>query len=123
VWKILHLGVVASLMVAFAQSPFQHTHDSDPDHDHAVGFSHAHWVEDHHEPEGPTLDDDDHDSDARLQDWIGGDGTPFVKFVPDLPVSIVQPLQLVQVSVLPELTPQNHDPPWRLCLHPRAPPA
>lgn len=25
VWKILHLGVVASLVFAFAQSPLQHT--------------------------------------------------------------------------------------------------
>lgn len=120
---MLHLGVVASLVFAFAQSPFQHTHDRDPEHEHARGLSHAHWIDDHDEPEGPTLDEVDQDSDARLQDWLAGDGTSLAKFVPDLPVSIVEALQAVQVSVVPEITPQNHDPPWRLCLHPRPPPA
>jgi hypothetical protein len=123
VWKIFNLGVVASLVFAFAQSPFHHTHDGDPGHQHARGFSHAHWIHNHHEPEGLGLDGVDHDSDSRLQDWLAGDGSALVKFVPDLPLSVVPPLQVVQESLLPKITPQNHDPPWRLCLHPRAPPA
>lgn len=118
--------MVASLVFAFAQSSFQHTHASDPEHEHARGLSHAHWVDDHHDDhhdEGPTIEESDHASDARLLDWLAGDGSSSIKFVPDLPSSIVQPLLVVQVSVLPDFAPRNHDPPWRLCLHPRAPPA
>jgi len=116
-----HLGVVACLLLSFAQAPFQHTHESDPHHAHAKGFGHAHWNS--NSAHGPTWEADNHDSDARMLDWLAGDGSAPVKFVVALPEFITQTVLTVQVTRIPELTPHNHDPPWRLNLNPRAPPA
>lgn len=119
---VTHLGVMASLILSFAQAPFQHTHESDPHHPHAKGFVHWHWNS--NSAHGLTWEADNHDSDARTLDWLAGDGSAPVKFVVALLESITQPVLRVQVTRISELTPHNHDPPWRLNhLIPRAPPA
>jgi hypothetical protein len=118
---IVHFGMVASLLLSFAQAPVQHTHASDPDHAHARGFIHAHWSA--NLANNPVWDVDNHDSDARLTEWFAGDGSAPAKFVVALPASIAQPVVTLQVTRILELTPHNHDPPRCLNLIPRAPPA
>lgn len=119
--SITHLGVVVILLLSFAQAPFQHAHASDPSHAHAKGFVHAHWS--NSSAQSPTWEADDHDSDARAIDWLAGDGSAPVKFVVDLPESITQPVLTIQVAHVPALKLPEYDPPWRLNLNPRAPPA
>jgi hypothetical protein len=116
-----NLGVVASLLLSFAQAPVQHTHGSDPDHAHAKGFIHAHWTG--NSAKRPVWDVDNHDSDARMTEWFAGDGSTPAKFVVALSETIVQPILRARVSRIPPLTPHNHDPPRRLKLIPRGPPA
>ncbi len=118
---ILHLGVAASLLLSFTPAPLQHIHQSDPSHRHAKGFVHAHWNS--HSTDRPAWEVDNHDSDAWMLDWLAGDGSAPVKFAVALPESITQPVLTVQVTRIRELTPHYHDPPWRLDLIPRAPPA
>ena len=117
---VLHLGVVASLLLSFAQAPFQHAHASDPHHGHAQGFTHTHWNQ---PTDGRSWEVEDHDSDARMLDWLAGDGSAPAKFVVALPESIAQTVLTVQVARIPELTSHNHDPPDLLTLNPRGPPA
>jgi hypothetical protein len=116
-----HLGVVASLLLSFGQAPFQHAHASDPHHEHAQGLTHAHWND--HPEDGHSWEADDHDSDARIVDWLAGDGTAPTKFVAALAESVEQVVLAVYVVRVPELTPRNHDPPQRLIPNPRGPPA
>ncbi len=118
--SLLHLGVAAGLLLSFAQAPFQHAHASDPHHEHAKGFTHTHWAGN---PDGPAWETDDHDSDARTIDWLAGDGNAPAKFVVALPDSLPGVVLFVHVVRIPELTPHNHDPPWRLIPHLRGPPA
>ena len=118
--KGLHLGLVASLLLAFVQAPLRHAHTDDPGHAHAKGLSHAH-LSDHHS-DAPAWDADDHDSDVRMLEWLAGDGTSSVKFVPALPQSVAGFSLVQQASLAPEFAPRSHDPPSRLNLHPRAPP-
>jgi len=118
--SLLHLGVAAGLLLSFAQAPFQHAHASDPHHEHAQGFSHTHWKS---SPEDAAWEADDHGSDARMIDWLAGDGSAPAKFIAELPASaagIVVAPQRVRVA---EPTPRNHDPPWRVIPHLRGPPA
>jgi hypothetical protein len=127
-WKcvrwILHLGLVASLLLAFGQAPFNHTHDSDPHHDHAEGIVHAHKHWQGHAPVGPGWEDRDYDSDARSRDWFAGDGRSPVRFVATLPETVVVTAPAVLTcSLIAELIPRNHDPPWLINLKSRAPPA
>jgi hypothetical protein len=118
---ITPLSIVASLLLSLALAPVRHTHDSDPDHEHAKGFIHAHW--NGNPANDPAWDVDNHDSDARMLDWLAGDGSAPAKFVVALPESIAQPVLAVQVTWIPSLTAHNHDPPQRWNLIPRAPPA
>jgi hypothetical protein len=116
----LHLGVLISLLLSFAQSPFQHWHASDPDHEHAQGFAHTHWKD--YSGHGVSWEADNHDSDARMLDWLAGNGNAPARFIVALPESIIQTPLAVQVARIPELTPHNHDPPWRLTPNLRGPP-
>lgn len=117
---LFHLGVVASLLLSFGQAPFQHSHASDPHHEHARGFTHTHWKG---HPDGRSLEAGDHDSDARMINWLAGDGSAPARFLVVLPESIEQAVVTVQVARIAELTRHNHDPPWRLTLYLRGPPA
>ena len=118
--ELIHLGVAAGLLLSFAQAPFQHAHASDPHHEHAQGFAHTHWKAN---PDGSAWEGDDHASDARMIDWLAGDGSAPSKFVVELPDSLAK-IVLVRHGVQsPELIPRNHDPPWRLIPHLRGPPA
>jgi hypothetical protein len=117
---LIHLGVAAGLLLSFAQAPFQHAHASDPHHEHAQGFTHVHWRAN---PDGPVWEDDDHASDARMIDWLAGDGSASAKFVVELPDSLTEVVLVRESFRIPELIPHNHDPPWRLILHLRGPPA
>ena len=112
--------MVASLLLAFTQAPFNHTHESDPHHEHAEGFVHAHW--DDHVPIGPGWEEDDHDSDARSLDWFAGDGKSPIKVAATLPETVILPTPTVRTSRIAELIPHNHDPPWQSNLKSRAPP-
>ncbi len=119
--RCLHLGVIASLLLAFAQAPIEHVHDGDDHQRENRGPIHAHW--DVHHSDQSDFEEVDRDSAARLLDWFSGDGAAPVKFVPNLPESVVLPLPVVASTFLLEFTPNNHDPPWRLSLQSRAPPA
>jgi len=113
--------MVASLLFSFAQAPVQHTHASDPSHAHARGFIHAHWSAS--SANGPVWDVDNHDSDARMTEWLAGDGSSPAKFAVALPESVAQPVATFQAAWVVDLTPHSHDPPRCLNLIPRAPPA
>jgi len=117
---VFQLGVVASLLLAFAQAPFNHAHASDPDHEHARGFAHTHWESNH---DGSAWESDGHASDARMIDWLAGDGSAPAKFVPELPDSLAEVVLVRQAVQTPDLMPRNHDPPWRSIPHLRGPPA
>ncbi len=120
VLRTFHLGVVASLLLASTQAPFSHTHESDPHHEHARGFVHAHWKD--HVPSGPAWEADDHDSDARSLNWFAGDGKSPIKVEAAMPAVVVLPTPSAQTSLIAEPTPHNHDPPWQSNLKSRAPP-
>lgn len=119
--NLLYLAALASLLLSFAQAPFQHRHASDPHHEHAKGFSHTHWK--NNSADSRSWEADDHDSDARMIDWLAGDGSSPAKFVVDLPDSLADVVLPVHVVRIPELTTHNHDPPSRLIPSPRGPPA
>jgi hypothetical protein len=114
------VGAAGVLSLSFAQAPFQHAHASDPHHVHARGFTHAHWGA---YPDGGSWEAGDHESDARMIDWLAGDGSApatFVVVLPDASASVVVAVHAVRV---PEFTPRNHDPPRRLTPDVRGPPA
>lgn len=117
----MHLGVAASLLLAFAQAPFLHVHDRDPAHEHARGLAHAHWASE--KTEGPALQADDHGGDARSLSWIAGDGKSPLRLVAAAPETVLIPEPVAQPALVTELIPHSHDPPWRLALKSRAPPA
>jgi len=118
---LLHLSAVASLLFSFVQAPFLHAHASDPHHEHAQGFAHTHW--DNASAQGQSWEADNHDSDARMIEWVAGDGSAPVKFLLTVPECVQHGVFCVQVARTPELTPRNHDPPGLLILSPRGPPA
>jgi hypothetical protein len=116
----LHLGVAVVLCFSFARAPLQHAHASDPHHEHARGFAHFHWAD---YSKDRLVEDYDPDSDARMIDWLAGDGngpTEFVIALQDCLIAVVLVPQDVRIR---ELTPRNHDPPSRLIPHLRGPPA
>ena len=119
--RTLHLGITASLLLAFAQAPFLHVHDRDPGHEHAHGFAHAHWAAANYD--GPTLQSEDHAGEARSLSWIPGDGKSPVRLAAALPEAISIPEPIAQPALVTELIPHSHDPPWQLTLKSRAPPA
>jgi len=131
VHAILPLSVIASLVLALAQAPFYYTHAHDPAHTHAPGLPHAHFPEHHHDHEGDhpanhdlaELDHQDAAFDVQLLDWLAGDGAKRVKPFLASPAIIVAPQLVTQATVADPPAPHYHDPPWRLSLHPRAPPA
>jgi len=118
---LFHFGVVASFLLTFARAPFQHFHPSDPQHEHDRGFAHTHWGNVF--SDGPSWDAKDHDSDARLLDWLAGDGSATAKVTVALPHSIGRACFTIHVAPFPEITPHNHDPPGIWYLSPRGPPA
>lgn len=121
VTKAVHIGVVASLLLALGQAPFRHTHESDPHHGHATGLAHSHLkivV-----PSGTAWEAPDSDSDARMLDWLAGDGKAPVKLKAELPESVLPPMPVAAFSQTRTASPRSHDPPWQRSLHPRAPPA
>jgi hypothetical protein len=130
-WRYAHIGIIASLLVTFAQAPFQHSHDHHPNHVHAHGLNLAHFADhhvhddaDHHADEaGQAFDHPDEASSARLQDWLAVDGKAHPKLDFELPVAMVSPLLVIQTMIRERRHGQGHDPPWRASLHPRAPPA
>lgn len=120
--SLIHIGVLAALVLSFAKAPFDHTHHSDPHHEHATGLAHAHFKTDG--PEGrPSWATKDHDSDARMLDWLPGDGRFPIRHEIALPESVAAPVLIVQIVRLPEIPSRGHDPPSRSNLNPRAPPA
>jgi hypothetical protein len=118
---LLHFGAVASLLCSFVQAPFLHVHAGDPHHGHARGFAHTHSTSSL--PSGPVWKTDEHDSDARMIQWLAGDGSTPGNVLPALAESIEQVVLTIQTAWIPELTSHNHDPPRLLRLNPRGPPA
>lgn len=119
--KAFYLGLVVSILLTFVQAPFLHIHAGNASHDHAHGFVHMHWSADH--TGGGTVEADDHESDARSLNWVPGNGESSVRFVAILSEAVVLPELISQPSLIPDLVPHNHDPPWRFALKSRAPPA
>jgi hypothetical protein len=116
-----HLGVIATLLVAFAQAPFIHVHDHDPAHEHAHGFTHAHWAGEN--ADVLALEADDHSGDARSLSWIAGDGKSPVRLAAALPEAISIREPIAQPALVIDRIHHSHDPPWRSALNSRAPPA
>jgi hypothetical protein len=121
---LLHFGVLASLTLSFGLSPFAHRHSGDPEHAHAGGEIHSHWLEDadHAEPDGSGWEAYDGDGDAQDADWLAGDGKSpvVVLYVPEESIVVAEPEGEEYLSA--DLTPRNHGPPGLLQLQPRAPP-
>lgn len=117
---LIHLGIAGSLLLSFAQAPFLHSHPSDPHHEHARGFAHTHWQT---SSDGPAWKTNDYDSDARILDWLAGDGNSPAKFVVALPESLNEIVFVARDVLVSGLTPHYHDPPWRLIPYFRGPPA
>jgi hypothetical protein len=111
-------------VLSFGKAPFEHTHDSDPHHEHANGISHTHWPskQDHDTSDGPRLSSTDN-SDARMLDWIPSDGRTPNYYAVDLPESIAFAVPAPLTVRVPETSPRGHDPPALISLTPRAPPA
>jgi hypothetical protein len=118
--RTLHLCVVVSLLASFAQAPLQHAHASDPHHKHARGIAHVHWKS---LSEDGSWKADDHGSDARMIDWLAGDGKVPAKLAVALPNSLVEVVLVPQRIQILELRPRNHDPPSQLIPYLRGPPA
>jgi len=106
-------------MLAFAQAPFSHSHDSDPHHEHGDGIAHAHW--EGSVPDGSAFEAPD--SDARSTDWFACEGKSPNRLIAAPPETVQLPEPTVQPRLVAELTPRNHDPPWQFALKSRAPPA
>lgn len=121
--KIAHIGIVATVLLAFWQAPFQHRHEADPDHEHARGLAHIHLGEheDHHQ-QGAVFEDADHGADAHLVDWLASYRTNVVKVVPSLPEQIFVFQVSSHETPLVAIVKHNHDPPGQSRLLPRAPP-
>lgn len=63
--------LVAALMLAFAQAPFEHVHQHEETEHHAGAFLHAHFERlAAATPACPELRDLDPDEDAQCQDWF-----------------------------------------------------
>jgi len=107
----LHSGVILALLISFSQAHLDHFHPGDPDHghDHLASARVAEELDDHdHES---VLDAPDHDSTARLKDWLAGDGsTPSKQYAES--VSLLDALALVVVERSVSIVSlRNHDPP------------
>jgi hypothetical protein len=119
--RTAHLGLVASLLLAFAQAPFLHVHESDPAHGHAHGFTHSHFGS--ASDGGPELRSGEDLSEARSLSWLAGDGKPPVRLVAAMPELVSIPELVALPGPMVELAPRSHDPPWRAARQSRAPPA
>lgn len=119
--SVFYLGVAASLLLSFAQAPFQHLHRSDPLHVSSKSFGHAHWNS--NSASDAAWNADDSDSDALMLNWLAGDGNGPAKFVVAIQESPAQVVLTVQGVRIPDLTPDGHDPPRLVIRSPRAPPA
>jgi LmbE family N-acetylglucosaminyl deacetylase len=106
--------------LAFVRAPFDHTHDRDPDHEHATGFAHVHTGSSNSEHLSWNSDDG---SDARSKNWLLATGKSPIPFHALLPNAVSVPEPARQAATVAEPTPQNHDPPWARGLGSRAPPA
>ena len=120
----LHIGVLTALLLSYGKAPFEHTHDSDPHHEHATGISHTHWANEknHDSSDAPGLMAEEH-SDARMLDWIPGDGRATIYFAMTLPESVAVIIPPPLIVRVPETASRGHDPPPLITLTPRAPPA
>ena len=108
--RLVHIVVLAALVLSFGKAPFEHAHASDPHHEHANGVSHTHWQSE------PNDDGSDAprcraqtNSDARMLDWMPGDGRPPVYFAVVLPSSC-SPIPAPLTSEFPRHC-HGHDPP------------
>jgi hypothetical protein len=121
---LAHFGLIASLLVAFAQAPFDHTHDSDPYHEHAEGLIHAHAHWEAEAPNGSAVASPDHDGDVRFKEWFCFEGKTQIPFVGSLPMAPpAAKLTLAVSHSIADFAPRSHDPPFLRILQSRAPPA
>jgi hypothetical protein len=121
VGKVFHHGLAVALLAAFLQSPFVHTHDDAADHVHWDDLLHLRLAD--LSTKGVSLEAPDHDSDARFQDWVSSRGEVRAQLLAG-PCTPIRSISL-QSRPAPHIrrSPRTHDPPWRLNLSPRAPPA
>lgn len=107
----LHGGLILALLISFSQAPQDHFHPGDANHDHdhhAEEHSDHRHVDCDHEP---SLDALDHDSTARLKDWLAGDGSTSTKQDAELvALGSAEVLAVVERAV-PLVSLKNHDPP------------
>jgi hypothetical protein len=108
---VLHSGVVVALLISFGHAPQDHFHPADSDHchDHYSGSHPAGHFEDREN--GAALEAADHDSTARLKDWLAGDGSAPSKHYAEFfsPSSAV--LLLAGERAVALVRVRNHDPP------------
>lgn len=119
--RVFHHGLAVALLAAFLQSPFVHTHDDAADHVHWDDLLHLRLAD--LSTMGLSLEAPDHDSDARFQDWVSSRGEVRAQLLAG-PCTPIRSISL-QSRPAPRIrkSPRTHDPPWRLNLSPRAPPA
>lgn len=121
VGRVLHSGVAVALLVAFLQSPFIHAHRDTAGHIHWDDLLHLHSRSSSAEDVG--LEAPDHCSDACFRDWVTIKAEVRVQWFDDHSIPIPFPSLDSRTLPLVRHAPQIHDPPWRLNLAPRAPPA
>jgi hypothetical protein len=122
VQRALHIFMIATTLMAYAQAPFAHVHDTGSDHARAHANDHSHFTlhEDHDHPVWEAAEDSD---EARWMEWLAGDGTAVDPLWIHLPASphAHSLEQSAHTIVAPQ--PCNHDPPQIAQLPSRAPPS
>lgn len=119
---VLHSGLVLALLISFSQAPHDHFHPGDPEHDHDQHSDRhvAHHFDDHGHD---SALDADHDSTARLKDWLAGDGSAPSKQYAES-VSLLDASALVEVArSVAIVSLRNHDPPEASVAPARGPPS
>ncbi len=118
--KLISISTLVLLVLSFGEAPFEHVHASDPDHDHARGLSHMHGML--LRADEPSLTEVDPGSDARMVEWLAGDGRfPIEQKALPAPSIAVPVFNTLLVSPL-EILSRGHDPPSRSNPNPRGPP-
>jgi hypothetical protein len=107
--------------LAFAQAPFAHVHEHSDPHDHG-GVFHSHGKH-HHDSDGPAIEGEDPDHDARSLDVFKIVKSPDSKLLFTLPTTLISFSLPVSKELVQAVPPRGHDPPALVSSPARAPPA
>ena len=124
--KLIALALSLALQVAAIGAPLVHSHPEEHATDHHNGPAvHAHWAghrSAHHQvPDGPSLDDNDHDRAVYIATFIAVAGPSFS--VPGVTQQVFNlPPSTERAAHRRIDTVRTHDPPTFRSVSPRAPP-